>query len=257
MAPTCTPPLPPWPAADFSAYGPVTVETLPRIQALTGSYLTRNWTMIPHVTHHDDVDITELDLFRTAANGGARPEHALTVLPFLMKAMVAAMQSYPRFNASLDASGQQLTLKHYFHIGVAIDTPKGLLVGVVRECDRKGVAQIGAEVGALSAKARSRGLSMEEMSGGCMSVSSLGGIGGTAFTPIINAPELAILGVTRSQWKPRRAADGSVDWRLMMPLSLSYDHRVINGADAARFVCRLGEILAQPAALMGADPEPR
>lgn len=246
-----TPPLPPWPEVDFAAYGAVTVETLPRIQALTGSFLTRNWTMIPHVTHNDDVDITELDRFRSAWNV-AQPERKLSPLPFMIKAMVVAMKAYPRFNASLDASGQKLTLKHYFHIGVAIDTPKGLLVGVVRDCDKKGVEQIGADILALSTKARARGLSMDEMSGGCMSISALGGIGGTSFTPIVNAPEVAILGVTRSEWKPRRAAENGIDWRLMAPLSLSYDHRVINGADAARFVCHMGESLAQPAALVDA-----
>lgn len=233
-------------ADEFAAFGAVTIEPLSRLQFLAGAALACNWAGIPHVTHHDDVDVTELERHRSALNA-ARPNRKLTLLPFIIKAMVAAMESHPRFNASLDPTGRALVLKHYFHIGVAIDTPKGLLVGVVRDCDHKSIDEIGAAVDTLSSRARGRGLPLEEMSGGCMTVSSLGGIGGTGFTPIINAPEVAILGVTRGVWKPRRGPGDVADWRLMLPLSLSYDHRVLNGADAARFVCHVGQALAQQA----------
>jgi pyruvate dehydrogenase E2 component (dihydrolipoamide acetyltransferase) len=163
---------------------------------------------------------------------------------------VSGLKAFPQFNASLDASGRNLVLKKYFHIGIAIDTPRGLVVGVVRDCDRKPLAEIAADISALSAKARGRGLPMSDMEGGCISISSLGGIGGTGFTPIVNAPEVAILGIAQAQWKPRRGSDDAIEWRLKAPLSLSYDHRVINGADAARFLRHLDDVLAEPEQLL-------
>jgi pyruvate dehydrogenase E2 component (dihydrolipoamide acetyltransferase) len=233
--------LPPWPQVDFAAFGEVEVQPLPKLQALTAGFLTRNWQAIPHVTHNDDADITALEALRKAA-----PAPRPTPLAYFAKALVSGLKAFPQFNASLDATGRQLVLKKYFHIGIAIDTPRGLVVGVVRDCDRKSVGQIAADIAALSEKARARGLPMSDMEGGCMSISSLGAIGGTGFTPIVNAPEVAILGITKAEWKPRRAADDSVEWRLKAPLSLSYDHRVINGADAARFLRHLDDVLAKP-----------
>ena len=232
------------PEIDFAVFGEVEVRPLPRIQALAAGYLTRNWQSIPHVTHHDDADITSLETLRQALE--PRP----SALAFFVKALVSAMRAFPQFNASLDASGRSLVLKKHFHIGFAIDTPRGLVVGVVRDCNRKPVADIATDIAALSAKARGRGLPMSEMEGGCMSISSLGGIGGTAFTPIVNAPEVAILGIGKAQWKPQRGADDAIEWRLKAPLSLAYDHRVINGADAARFMRHLDEVLASPEALL-------
>lgn len=225
--------LPPWPVVNFAEFGDVETVPLSRIQSLTAGYLSRNSIAIPHVTHHDEIDITELEALRKrlALESGIK----LTLLPFIVKAMAALLQQFPKFNASLDATGRNLVLKKYFHIGVALDTPAGLLVAVLRDCDRKSVSELASELAAISGKAREKGLAMKEMVGGCMTISSLGHIGGTAFTPIINAPEVAILGITRTQWKPRRDADDAIAWRLMLPLSLSYDHRVINGADAARF----------------------
>jgi pyruvate dehydrogenase E2 component (dihydrolipoamide acetyltransferase) len=236
--------LPPWPEVDFSAFGAVEVRPLSRIQGLTAGYLSRNWVTIPHVTHQDDVDTTALDALRRTLETKPGP------LAFFAKALVSALQAFPQFNASLDATGKNLMLKKYFHIGIAIDTPKGLVVGVVRDCDRQGAAKIADDIAALTAKARGRGLPLTEMEGGCMSISSLGGIGGTAFTPIVNAPEVAILGITKARWVPRRGPQDAIDWRLLTPLSLSYDHRVINGADAARFLRHLDEVLANPAALI-------
>ncbi|CAM2169569.1 dihydrolipoyllysine-residue acetyltransferase [Paraburkholderia sacchari] len=234
--------MPAWPEMDYSQFGEVG-ETVPlsRIQKLAAGYLSRNWTTIPHVTHHDEIDITELDCARKrqADETGRK----LTLTPYLMRAMAAMLARYPRFNASLDGTGQNLVFKKYFHIGVAVDTPNGLLVAVVRDCDKKSVVDLAAEVEELASKARSKGLPMKDMVGGCITISSLGHIGGTAFTPIVNAPEVAILGVTRAQWKPRRGADNAIDWRLMLPVSLSYDHRVINGADAARFCADLADTL--------------
>lgn len=237
--------LPPWPQVDFAEFGAIETQPLSRLQKLAGAYLSRNWLTIPHVTHHDDADITELERERRAHNS-ANPEARVTFLPYLIKAVVAALKAFPQFNASLDASGKNLVLKKYFHIGVAVDTKFGLLVPVLRDCDSKSIAQLGGELAALSAKARDKGLSMAEMSGGCFTISSLGGLGGTGFTPIINAPELAILGVTQTQSKPRPAADGGVEWRRTLPLSLSYDHRVVNGADAARFTAFLARALEDP-----------
>ncbi len=235
--------LAPWPEQDFAEFGPVEVRKLGRIQQLTASFLGRNWVAIPHVTHHDEVDVTALETARKAWNA-ANPDVKATLLVPVVKAVAAALRAYPVFNTSLMADGKSLVWKDYIHIGVAIDTPNGLLVGVVRDCDTKTPAAITEEIGGLSARARAKGLSMAEMTGGSMTISSLGHIGGTAFTPIVNAPEVAILGMTRLQTRPMPGAGGAIDWRQMLPLSLSYDHRVINGADAARFVRRVGEELA-------------
>lgn len=236
-------PQAPWPDVDFSQFGEVgETVSLSRIQKLTASYLSRNWNVIPHVTHHDEADITDLEVRRKQE--GEAAQRKLTLTPYLMKALAELLVKYPQFNASLDASGQNLVFKKYFHVGMAVDTPNGLVVAVLRDCNTKSVPELAEEIDALATKAKGRGLPMKDMVGGCITISSLGHIGGTGFTPIVNAPEVAILGVTRAQWKPRRGADGSLEWRLMLPLSLSYDHRVINGADAARFVADLAKCLA-------------
>ena len=240
--------LPPWPQVDFAEFGEIEVKPISRIQKLTGGFLSRNWLTIPHVTHHDDADITLLESYRKARND-ASSEVKLTPLVFLIKAVVRALQAFPQFNASLDGEGKHLVLKKYFHIGVAVDTRFGLLVPVLRDCDKKTVEQLAVELAAISQKAREKGLSMAEMSGGCFTISSLGGFGGTGFTPIVNAPEVAILGVTKTRLAAAPAQDGGVSWRKMLPLSLSYDHRVINGADAARFAAFIGAMLADPQAL--------
>jgi pyruvate dehydrogenase E2 component (dihydrolipoamide acetyltransferase) len=235
----------PWPKVDFSKFGPTQTRELTRIQKLSGANLARNWAMIPHVTQHDDADITELEALRVALNKEQEKQKdavKLTMLAFLIKASVAALQKFPTFNSSLDASGEQLTLKQYFHIGFAADTPNGLVVPVIRDCDRKGVVQIAREMGELAAKAREGKLGPAEMQGGCFSISSLGGIGGTSFTPIVNAPEVAILGVSKSAMKPVWDGTQFVP-RLILPLSLSYDHRVIDGAAAARFTAYLAQLL--------------
>ncbi len=203
--------------------------------------LSRNWLTIPHVTHNDEADITELEQRRK--QDGEAAGRKLTLTPYLMKALAVLLAKYPQFNASLDASGQNLIFKKYFHVGMAIDTPNGLLVGVVRDCDQKSIPEIAAASDGLAEKAKTKGLPMNDMMGGCITISSLGHIGGTSFTPIVNAPEVAILGVTRAQWKPRRGEGDAIDWRFMLPLSLSYDHRVINGADAARFCADLGTLI--------------
>ena len=235
----------PWPKVDFSKFGETETRELSRIKKLSGANLARNWAMIPHVTQHDDADITELEALRVALNKESEKRKdgtKLTMLAFLMKASVSALQQYPDFNASLDASGETLVLKKYFHIGFAADTPNGLVVPVVRDCDKKGVMQIARETGELAAKAREGKLGPADMSGGCFSISSLGGIGGTSFTPIVNAPEVAILGVSKSAMKP--VWDGKAfQPRLLLPLSLSYDHRVIDGAAAARFTATLAQLL--------------
>jgi len=240
-AATGTAGLPPWPAIDFAAFGEVEVRPLSRIQGLTAGFLARNWTAIPHVTHNDDADVTALEAWRKEPG---RPK--ISPLAFFAKALVSGLKAFPQFNASLAADGRSLVLKKYFHVGLAIDTPRGLVVGVVRDCDGKSAAQIADAIASLSEKARGRGLPMSEMEGGCMTISSLGGIGGTSFTPIVNAPEVAILGITKAEWKPRRGADDAIEWRLKAPLSLSYDHRVVNGADAARFLRHLDDVLAKP-----------
>jgi pyruvate dehydrogenase E2 component (dihydrolipoamide acetyltransferase) len=238
----------PWPKIDFSKFGEVETRELSRIQKLSGANLARNWAMIPHVTQHDDADITDLEALRVALNdenakaiakgNGAK----LTMLAFIIKASVAALQKYPNFNASLDADGAHLVLKKYFHVGFAADTPNGLVVPVIRDCDRKGVMEIAAESAELAAKARDGKLGPAEMQGGCFTISSLGGIGGTSFTPIVNAPEVAILGVSKSAMRP--VWNGrEFEPRLLLPLSLSYDHRVVDGAAAARFTAYLAQLL--------------
>jgi pyruvate dehydrogenase E2 component (dihydrolipoamide acetyltransferase) len=231
----------PWPKVDFAKFGAVESRPLSRIRKLSGANLARNWAMIPHVTQHDEADITEMEAFRKAA-GAELKDIKLTPLVFLIKAAVAALKRFPHFNASLDDSGENLVLKHYFHIGIAVDTPDGLVVPVIRDCDRKGLVDLARELGEISAKAREKKLTPADMSGGGFSISSLGGIGGSAFTPIINAPEVAILGVSKSAMRP--VWDGSAFVpRLMLPLSLSYDHRVIDGADGARFTSFLAQQL--------------
>ncbi|MCX7169537.1 MAG: dihydrolipoyllysine-residue acetyltransferase [Proteobacteria bacterium] len=236
----------PWPKVDFAKFGPVESRPLSRIQKISGANLLRNWVMIPHVTQFDEADITDLEAFRVAMNkeheksatlGGLK----LTMLAFLIKGSVAALKKFPTFNASLD--GDNLVLKNYFHIGFAADTPNGLVVPVLRDADRKGVFDIAREMGELAKKARDGKLGPAEMQGGCFSISSLGGIGGTAFTPIINAPEVAILGVSKTQTKPVWNGKEFLP-RALLPLSLSYDHRVIDGASAARFTAYLGQVLA-------------
>ena len=226
--------LAPWPQGDFSAFGEVEIKKVGKIQRLVGSFLGRNWVAIPHVTHQDEADVTDLEERRKAHNakGGTK----LTIVPLLVKVLADALKQFPQFNASLDAKAGELLLKKYVHIGVAVDTPGGLLVPVIQDCDTKTVAEIATEVQAVSEKARTKDLGMAEMSGGCITLTSLGHIGGTGFTPIVNAPEVAILGVTRARPVATPGPGGQLVWRQMLPLSLSYDHRVINGADAARFV---------------------
>ncbi|HRG15868.1 MAG TPA: dihydrolipoyllysine-residue acetyltransferase [Pseudomonadota bacterium] len=234
----------PWPNVDFSKFGPVESKPLSRIKKISGANLARNWAMIPAVTQFDDADITELEAFRVQLNKeNEKAGLKLTMLAFLMKAAVAGLKKFPDFNASLDASGENLTLKSYFHIGFAADTPNGLVVPVIRDVDQKGVFALARETSELAAKAREGKLGPAEMQGGCFSISSLGGIGGTAFTPIINAPEVAILGVSKSSMKPHWNGS-SFEPRLTLPLSLSYDHRVIDGAAAARFTSYLAQLLA-------------
>jgi pyruvate dehydrogenase E2 component (dihydrolipoamide acetyltransferase) len=234
----------PWPQVDFSKFGEVETRPLSKIKKISGANLARNWVMIPHVTQHDDADVTELEALRVALNKeNEKAGIKFTMLGFLIKAVVAALKKYPDFNASLDAGGENLVLKKYFHVGFAADTPNGLVVPVLKDADKKGIVQITQETGALAAKAREGKLGPAEMSGGCFSISSLGGIGGTAFTPIVNAPEVAILGVSKSAIKP--VWDGKAfQPRLILPLSLSYDHRVIDGASAARFTAYLAQLLA-------------
>ena len=239
--------LAPWPTGDFSVFGDVEVNELPRIQRFVAANMGRNWVAIPHVTHHDDADITALEEARRAHNEANGTK--LTIVPLLVKILADALVAFPQFNQSLDPAAGKIIRKKFAHIGVAVDTPKGLLVPVVRDCDKKDAGAIAGEIAALSAKAREKGLTMDEMSGGCITLSSLGHIGGTAFTPIVNAPEVAILGVTRARPVATPGADGGVAWKTMLPLSLSYDHRVINGADAARFVAYVAQRLADPASL--------
>jgi len=240
----------PWPNIDFTKFGPIETKPLSRIQKISGANLARNWVMIPHVTQFDDADITELEALRVQLNKeNEKAGIKLTLLAFLIKAAVAALKKYPDFNVSLDVQKteqgeeQNLIYKQYFHIGFAAETPNGLVVPVIRDADKKGVIEIAKETSALATKAREGKLSPTDMQGGCFSISSLGGIGGTAFTPIINAPEVAILGVSKSIMKPVWDGHTFVP-RLTVPLSLSYDHRVIDGAAAARFTHYLGQLLA-------------
>jgi pyruvate dehydrogenase E2 component (dihydrolipoamide acetyltransferase) len=232
------------PVVDFAKFGPVETKPLSRIKKISGANLHRNWVTIPHITQFDEADITEMEAFRKELNAEyAKQNIKITPLAFMLKAVVVALQQFPEFNASLDASGENLVLKQYFHIGVAVDTPNGLMVPVLRDVDKKGIVQLAKELGEISARARELKITAAEMQGGCFSISSLGGIGGTAFTPIINAPELAILGVSKAIIKPMHQDDTFVA-RLMLPLSLSYDHRVIDGAAAARFIVFLSQVLA-------------
>ncbi|MDF3983917.1 dihydrolipoyllysine-residue acetyltransferase [Luteibacter sp. PPL554] len=231
----------PWPKVDFAKFGEIEEKPLGRIPKISAANLARNWAMIPHVTQFEDADITELEAFRKKL-GEENKDLKVTPLVFQIKAVVAALKKFPTFNASLDASGENLTLKKYFHIGIAVDTPDGLVVPVIRDADKKGLLDLAAELGEISKKARDKKLTAADMQGGCFSISSLGGIGGTAFTPIVNAPEVAILGVSKAQMKPVWNGKDFAP-RLMLPLSLSYDHRVIDGALAARFAVYLAQQL--------------
>lgn len=230
---------------DFSKYGEIEQVSLSRIQKISGKYLHRNWARIPHVTQFDESDITDLEEFRQSIKEDAKKQgFGLSPLAFIVKAVAVALRKFPKFNSSLDASGENLVMKKYYHIGIAVDTPNGLVVPVIRDANSKTVMEIAKEMSEISIKARDGKLSPADMKGGCFSISSLGGIGGTAFTPIINAPEVAILGVSRSKIKPEYNKKGEVEPRLMLPLSLSYDHRVIDGADAARFIVYLSAVLS-------------
>jgi pyruvate dehydrogenase E2 component (dihydrolipoamide acetyltransferase) len=228
---------------DFAKFGPIEARPLPRVRKIAAANLSRNWVTIPHVTQHDEADVTELEAFRVALNHEQDKEKdgvKVTILAFLVKACVAALRRFPEVNSSLD--GDQLVLKRYFHIGFAADTPNGLLVPVLKDADRKGLVEIARELAELAGRARDGKLSPADMQGGTFSISSLGGIGGTAFTPIINAPEVAILGASRAQTRP--VWDGErFQPRLVLPLSLSYDHRVVDGALAARFTSYLAQVL--------------
>ncbi|MDO8387693.1 MAG: 2-oxo acid dehydrogenase subunit E2, partial [Polaromonas sp.] len=232
----------PWPKVDFTKFGPVERKDLPRIKKISGANLLRNYVMIPHVTNHDDADITDLEAFRVSTNkDNEKSGLKVTMLAFLIKASVAALKKFPEFNSSLD--GDQLVYKQYYNIGFAADTPNGLMVPVLKDADKKGIMQISQEMGELAKKARDGKLTPAEMQGASFTISSLGGIGGRYFTPLINAPEVAILGVSKSQMEP--VWDGKAfQPRLMLPLSLAWDHRVIDGAGAARFNAYLGSILA-------------
>ena len=236
--------LPPLPQVDFARFGPVQTQPMSRIKKLSGANLHRNWLSIPHITQHDEADITELEAFRKSQADQANKDGIrFTLLAFLIKAVVVALRQHPHFNASLAADGESLILKQYFHIGVAVDTPFGLVVPVIREADKKGLLDLARELGTLSARMREGKINPADLQGGCFSISSLGGLGGTLFTPIINAPEVAILGVgksvTRPVWDGKQFAP-----RLMLPLSLSYDHRVIDGAQGARFIAFLSSVLS-------------
>ena len=238
------------PAVDFAQFGETEVVPLSRVQKVSGRNLSRSWQSVPHVTQHDEADVTDLEAFRKAhAPEVAERGVKLTFLPFLLKACVQALRAFPQFGASLDPGGENLVLKHYFHIGVAVDTERGLVVPVVRDVEQKGLVELAAELAELAERARSRKLAPADLQGGVMSVSSLGGIGGTFFTPIVNAPEVCVLGVSRTQtrpiWQETEAGDGAFVPRRILPLSLSYDHRVIDGAQAARFTTHLARSLSQ------------
>jgi pyruvate dehydrogenase E2 component (dihydrolipoamide acetyltransferase) len=241
--------LPRLPEVDFAKFGPIEVRPLSRIQRISGARLQASWVNLPHVTQHEDADVTDMEAIRVALKDKAPAGVRLTALAFIVKAGVLALKEFPRFNASLDTAGENLVYKKYFHIGFAADTPNGLVVPVIRDADHLGLFQIAQALGALSEKARAGKLTALEMQGGTFTISSLGGIGGTAFTPIINAPEVAILGVSRAAHKPVYQ-NGDFVPRLMLPLSLSYDHRVIDGAEAARFIVYLAKVLADPRALI-------
>ncbi|MGQ0750551.1 MAG: dihydrolipoyllysine-residue acetyltransferase [Betaproteobacteria bacterium] len=236
--------LPSLPAVDFAKFGPVESWPLSRIRKLAGANLHRNWVSIPHVTQHDEADITELEAFRKAqAEEAKKSGIKFTMLGFLLKASVVALKQHPEFNASLAADGESLVVKHYYHIGIAVDTPNGLVVPVIRDVDKKGLLELARELGDVSARMRAGKIAPADLQGGCFSISSLGGIGGANFTPIINAPEVAILGVGKAvmKWVWQGGEFGP---RLMLPLSLSYDHRVIDGAQGARFISYLASVLS-------------
>ncbi|MBZ0093539.1 MAG: 2-oxo acid dehydrogenase subunit E2, partial [Sulfuricellaceae bacterium] len=235
--------LPDMPAVDFAKFGPVESKPLAKIKKLSGANLHRNWVAAPHVTQFDEADITEMDAFRKSMADEYRAQGIrITPIVFLIKAVVAALKAFPQFNSSLSPDGESLVMKNYFHIGVAVDTPDGLVVPVLRDADRKGLVELAQELAALSQRARDKKIGPAEMQGGCFTISSLGGIGGTYFTPILNLPEVAILGVSRSSVKPVYQ-DGQFVPRLILPLSLSYDHRVIDGAQGARFSSYLSMLL--------------
>ncbi|WP_424946169.1 dihydrolipoyllysine-residue acetyltransferase [Candidatus Spongiihabitans sp.] len=231
--------IPPIPEVDFSQFGEIETIKLSRIKKLSGPHLQRAWLNIPHVTHHDEADITELEQFRKSLKNEAEKDGIrITLLSFVMKAMVGALKKYPNVNASLAVNGEELILKKYYNIGIAVDTPNGLVVPVVQDVDRKSVFDLAREMADISQRSRAGKLKPDDLKGGCISISSLGGIGGSAFTPIVNAPEVAILGVSRAKMMPLWNGE-SFDPRLILPLDLSYDHRVIDGAEAARFVAYL------------------
>ncbi len=232
------------PSIDFSKFGEIETVALSRIKKISGAHLHRSWVTVPHVTQFDEADITELETFRKSlAKEAERKGVRLTPLVFIMKAVVAALQEHPNFNASLDATGENLVIKKYFNIGVAVDTPNGLMVPVIKDVDQKGIYELAAEVAEVAGRAREGKLMPKDLQGGCFSISSLGGIGGTQFTPIVNAPEVAILGVARSKMTPVYQADGSFAARNILPLALSYDHRVIDGAQGARFTSYLSQVI--------------
>jgi pyruvate dehydrogenase E2 component (dihydrolipoyllysine-residue acetyltransferase) len=236
--------LPSAPEIDFNQFGKTEKQALSRIKKLTAQYLHRNWLLVPHVTQFNDADITELEVFRKAQAGFAAKQNIkLTPLVFIMKAVVTSLKAFPAFNASLSADGEELILKHYYHIGIAVDTPDGLVVPVIRDVDKKSLLELAQELGTVSQKARAKQLTGADLQGSSFTISSLGGIGGTAFTPIVNVPDVAILGVSKAQFKPIYQ-DGEFVPRLMLPLSLSYDHRVIDGAEGARFIMHLTACLS-------------
>jgi pyruvate dehydrogenase E2 component (dihydrolipoamide acetyltransferase) len=232
------------PTIDFSKFGEIEPIPLSRIQKISGAHLLRSWVSVPHVTQFDEANITELEAFRKSLKSEAEKKGVrLTPLVFMMKAVVAALQEFPRFNASLENSGERLILKKYFHIGVAVDTPNGLMVPVIRDVDKKGLYDLAAELASTAERARNGKLLPADMQGGCFTISSLGGIGGTNFTPIVNAPEVAILGVAKAKMQPVYEADGSFSAGLILPLALSYDHRVIDGAQGAKFTSFLSQVM--------------
>jgi len=240
----------PMPEIDFSQWGEIESKPLTKINKLTGQFLHRNWVTVPHVTQFDEADITDLESFRKSMVAEYKDQGIkITMLVFLMKAVVSAMKKYPRFNSSLDATGENLILKKYFNVGIAVDTPDGLVVPVVNEVDRKTLVELATELGEISVKARDKKLKPSDMQGGCITISSLGGIGGTKFTPIVNSPDVAILGVSRSKMQP--VWNGKdFEPRLILPISLSYDHRVIDGADGARFTSFLSRVLSDTRRLL-------
>ncbi len=242
--------LPSAPVIDFSKFGPIETQSLSRIKKLSGKNLHRNWLLVPHITQFGEADITDMEEFRAANKASFEKQGVkLTPLVFIMKAVASTLKTYPQFNASLDANGENLILKKYVNIGVAVDTPDGLVVPVIRDVDKKGLMELAKELALASEKARAKQLTANDMQGGCFSISSLGGIGGTAFTPIVNVPEVAILGISKSSYKPVYQ-DGVFVPRLMLPLSLSYDHRVIDGADGARFIAFLSNALTDIRSLL-------